>query len=125
VEFHLADIAGNFYAVEAQFRSKIETVWLGMNCRGNGDFIGAQFFGSAPFAKSTFLDLVVGYTNPDAAPVAQLDLSRSSVKRQLLIEKIRIRDLDARWLRAEGSTDFVDLICGAFGRSKQCRLRHA
>jgi len=71
VEFTLADIAGNFYAVGAQFTSKTETVWLTMNCSGNGDFTGAQFFGSASFAKSTFLDLVMGDT--------------------------RIRDLDARW----------------------------
>lgn len=110
VEFHQVDIAGHFHALGAEFRSKTETVWLTMNCRGNGNFTGAQFSGLASFAKSTFLDLVVGYTNRDAAPIAQLDLSRSLVKRQLLIEKIRIRDLDARWLRAEGSTDFTDLI---------------
>ena len=86
-------------------------VLLAMNCGGNGDFTGANFAGwSTSFAESTFRDLVVGDTNPGAAPVAQLDLSRSSVKRQLRIAKIRIHDFVARWLRAEGSADFTDVI---------------
>ena len=81
VDFSWADIAGNFEAQRAQFKN---TVVLVMNCGGKGDFTGAKFSGSAYFAKSTFLDLLASYT--------------------------RIRDLDARWLRAERSADFTDLI---------------
>jgi uncharacterized protein YjbI with pentapeptide repeats len=81
VDFSWADIAGNFEAQRAQFKN---TVVLVMNCGGKGDFTGAKFSGSAYFAKSTFLDLVMGDT--------------------------RIRDLDARWLRAERSASFTNLI---------------
>jgi len=81
VDFSWADIAGNFEAKSAQFKN---TVVLVMNCGGKGDFTGAKFSGSAYFAKSTFLDLVMGDT--------------------------RIRDLDARSLRAERSALFTDLV---------------
>jgi uncharacterized protein YjbI with pentapeptide repeats len=81
VDFSWADIAGNFEAKRAQFKS---AVVLMMNCGGKGDFTGAKFSGSAYFAKSTFLDLVMGDT--------------------------RIRDLDARSLRAERSAVFTDLV---------------
>ena len=111
VDFNLAEIAADFHAAEAEFRSEIYTVLLAINCRGNGDFTGAKFARWVSFAESTFLDLVVGgYKDPGAAPVALLDLSHSSVKRQLRLQKIRIHDLVARSLRAEGSADFTDVI---------------
>jgi uncharacterized protein YjbI with pentapeptide repeats len=86
VDFSWADISGNFEAQRAQFKN---TVVLVMNCGGKGDFTGAKFSGSAYFAKSTFLDLVMGDT--------------------------RIRDLDARWLRAERSASFTNLIVEQLG----------
>ena len=109
VEFVSADIAANFQAEEAQFRSKTYTVWLAMKCGGQGNFTGASFAGPASFADSTFLDLMIGGMKSGAASVPELDLSRSSIKRQLRIRQISIHDLLAPSLHVEGPAELTDI----------------
>jgi hypothetical protein len=109
VDFAGADIASDFEAQEAQFKSKTETAWLAMKCGRKGIFTGASFAGTVSFAESSFLDLMIDGMKPGAAPVAQLDLSRSSVKRRLDI-KISAHELVARSLHVEGQADFTHVI---------------
>jgi hypothetical protein len=119
VNFGGADIAGNFTAVEAQFnnpasKSPDPSARFGMKCGGQGLFGGATFVGPVSFADSSFLDLMIGDMKPGSTPVPAVDLSRTSIKRQLIIRKISIHNLVAPSLRVEGQADLTDLIVDQF-----------
>jgi len=109
VDFIGADIASNFEAEEAQFRSKTETVQLQMKCGRKGYFMRATFAGPVSFEDSSFLDLMLGGMSADAPPAPQINLSRSSIKRQLAITQIRVRDLIAPSLHVEGPAEFTGI----------------
>lgn len=106
----LADIGSNFEAQKAQFRNKTEIVWLDMKCEGKGLFTEVSFAGPVSFADSSFLSLIVKGAKPGTGSVPRMDFSRCSIKRQLSIREIRIRDLLAGSLHVEGPAGFMDII---------------
>jgi len=125
VDFQYAKL-GNLSAENAQFNgeeqirettgfdwSKIAMTnnFESIKCEGSGFFGGAIFKGSVSFAKSSFLDLLIGKTDLKSGPasIPQLDLSFTSIKRRLQISRIRVRNLIASWLRVEGQAEFSDL----------------
>jgi hypothetical protein len=110
VDFNAADIASNFEAPGAQFRSKTETIQLQMKCGRKGVFTEATFAGPASFAGSSFLYLMISGPNADTTPIPQLDLSRSSIKGQLSMRRIRVHDLVAPSLHVEGPAAFTDIV---------------
>jgi uncharacterized protein YjbI with pentapeptide repeats len=122
VNFVGVDITDDFEATDVQFRSKTGTIWRAMKCGGTALFENATFTGPVSFADTSFLDLKIVYTNPDAPPLPQLDLSGGVIKRQLLIQNIEIDRLVARSLHVEGEakldevtvTHSADLSHGEF-----------
>ena len=109
VDFGAAEFASNFEAQEAQFTNDKETVWLCMKCGRTAFFTGATFAGPVSLADSNLLDLMIGEMKSGAAPIPQLDLSRTLIKRQLQIKKVGVRDFIATSLHVEGPADFTGI----------------
>lgn len=110
VNFIGADLTAELNMKEAHFKNKEKGAdFSTMNVGDVAVFEEALLEGPISFADSSFLDLIIGDVERDACAVPKLDLSRSVIKRELRVQRIRIIDLIAPWLHVEGPADFTGL----------------
>jgi uncharacterized protein YjbI with pentapeptide repeats len=130
--FGSTDIERDLDAREVQFKNpKQEAVFDSMKVghiasfdqatvEGPANFDGAEiascsfdrttFRSAVSFQHASFLNLQFKACRGESAPMTRVDLVGSSIKRSLLIRQMRLEELDARWLRAEGTAIFTDLF---------------
>lgn len=113
VDFRYIDIGGNFEADNIEFKRDNDTTQLS-NIKVNGylSFKEAIFKGPVSMTDGRFLDLSIQDSNKAYITIPCLDLSRTVIKRELLIKKVTFQDLVAISLRVEGSAKINNVDIG-------------
>ncbi len=110
VDFNSAEVGAFLIVNDARFQSHDKRVsFLNIKVGATAYFGGTVFSGPVNLGDSSFLNLYVTTPTLVAEPTPEFGLTNVTVKQDLHLERLHIRDLIASSLRVEGSTALIGL----------------